>query len=130
VPCVAAKPALADLRSCALSLGTLERSAEPIRPYHAGTLPQPERQRESAIGHRSRREAKIVAPDWGVGGWGSGATRITGATGVRTARLVAASKRALIKIILTLDMPDEIADGFDLSFRNFNAGELIFDQYH
>ena len=31
---------------------------------------------------------------------------------------------------LALDMPDEIADGFDLSFQNFNASELIFDQYH
>jgi len=38
--------------------------------------------------------------------------------------------RALIEINLALDMLDEIADGFDLSFRNFNAGELIFDQYH
>jgi hypothetical protein len=45
-------------------------------------------------------------------------------------RLVAASMRALIEINLALDMLDEIADGFDLSFRNFNAGELIFDQYH
>ena len=31
--------------------------------------------------------------------------------------------RALIEIDLALDMLDEIADG-DLSFRNFNAGEI------
>ena len=31
--------------------------------------------------------------------------------------------RALIEINLALDMLDEIADGFDLSFRNFNAGD-------
>jgi hypothetical protein len=30
VPCVAAKPALADLRPCALSLGTLELSADTV----------------------------------------------------------------------------------------------------
>jgi hypothetical protein len=30
VPCVAAKPALADLRPCALTLGTLERSADTL----------------------------------------------------------------------------------------------------
>jgi len=35
--------------------------------------------------------------------------------------------------IRDLDMPDNIADDFDLirsGVRKFNAGEFIFDQYH
>src|SRR5258708_40094925 len=51
VPCVAAKPALAHLRRCALALGPLERSADtlPTLPRRNAS-PRPLSQRESAIG--------------------------------------------------------------------------------
>ena len=50
VPCVAAKPALAHLRRCALSLGTLELSADTVPTLARRNALPTLTQRESAIG--------------------------------------------------------------------------------
>src|SRR6266568_4973484 len=50
VPCVAAKPAFAHLRRCALALGTLERSADTLPTLPRRNASPTITQRESAIG--------------------------------------------------------------------------------